>query len=320
MLPKDGGVDRSAWVFCVLTAFHRHLKRREIYAEASTRWRDPRAQLLAGERWERAKGAALTDLQLSEDPSALLAEQSAALDAALRDLAAQVSAGTVDATVDGEGRLHLPKLSAIPEPPSLTDLRKRVSAMLPRVDLPEVILEVMGWVPEFTAAFTLASGGRTRLDDLHVSVAACLTAQALNIGYAPVAKKGTPALEPARLAHVSRAYLSAEAYSKANALLIDAQAGIPFAQVLGGGLVAAIDGMRFVVPVPSVYARPNRKYFGPKRGVTWLNATPSPASMTATSATWSRPWRTPRAAASSHSPTGRYGTTRARGGRGTRDS
>lgn len=29
--------------------------------------------------------------------------------------------------------------------------------------------------------------------------------------------------------------------------------------------------MRFVVPVPSIYARPNRKYFGPKRGVTWLN-------------------------------------------------
>lgn len=57
--------------------------------------------------------------------------------------------------------------------------------MLPRVGLPEVILEVMGWVPEFTAAFIVASGGRTRLDDLHVSVAACLTAQALNIGYAP---------------------------------------------------------------------------------------------------------------------------------------
>jgi TnpA family transposase len=271
VLPKDGGVDRSAWVFCVLTAFHRHLKRREIYAESSTRWRDPRAQLLTGERWERAKGPALTDLQLSEDPSALLAERSRALDAALRDLdAAQVSASTVDATVDGDGRLHLPKLSAIPEPPSLVDLRKRVSAMLPRVDLPEVILEVMAWVPEFTAAFTLASGGQTRLDDPHVSVAACLTAQALNIGYAPVAKKGTPALEPARLAHVSRAYLSAGAFSKA-CPLIEAQAGIPFAQVLGGGLVAAIDGMRFVVPVPSVYARLNRKYFGPKRGVTWLN-------------------------------------------------
>ncbi len=29
--------------------------------------------------------------------------------------------------------------------------------------------------------------------------------------------------------------------------------------------------MRFVVPVPSIYARPNRKYFGTKKGITWLN-------------------------------------------------
>ena len=71
--------------------FHRHLRRREIYAEASSRWRDPRAQLLTGEEWERKKGPALTDLQLREDPDALLAEQGRALDAALRDVAAQVS-------------------------------------------------------------------------------------------------------------------------------------------------------------------------------------------------------------------------------------
>ena len=271
VLPGDGGVDRSAWVFCVLTAFHRHLRRREIYAESSTRWRDPRAQLLAGDKLARAKETVLADLQLDEDPGGLLAEQSRALDAALRDVAAQVSAGSIEATVDDQGRLHLPHLSAIPDPPSLVDLRRRVAAMLPRVDLPEVILEVMGWVPEFTAAFTPVSGGRSRLDDLHVSVAACLTAQALNIGYAPVAKRGAPPLEPARLAHVAGSYLSAEAFSRANRPLVEAQAGIPFAQALGGGLVAAIDGMRFVVPVPSVYARPNRKYFGPKRGVTWLN-------------------------------------------------
>ena len=29
--------------------------------------------------------------------------------------------------------------------------------------------------------------------------------------------------------------------------------------------------MRFVVPVPTIYARPNRKFFGPKRGITWLS-------------------------------------------------
>jgi len=138
-----------------------------------------------------------------------------------------------------------------------------VAAMLPRVDLPEVILEVMAWVPAFTAAFTSVSGGRTRLEDLHVSVAACLTAQALNIGYAPVAKRGVPALEPDRLAHVSRAYLSAETFSLANAPLIDAQAGIPFARALGGGLVAAIDGMRFVVPSPASTPAPTASTSAP---------------------------------------------------------
>ena len=147
VLPKPGGIDRNAYVFCVLAAFHRHLRRREIYAGASSRWRDPRAQLLAGEEWERKKGPALTDLQLREDSDALLAEQARALDAALRDVAAQVSAGTIDAQVDDQGRLHVSRLTAIPEPPSLVDLRKRVAAMLPRVDLPEVILEVMAWVP-----------------------------------------------------------------------------------------------------------------------------------------------------------------------------
>jgi hypothetical protein len=39
----------------------------------------------------------------------------------------------------------------------------------------------------------------------------------------------------------------------------------------GGGLVTGIDGMRFVVPVRSIHARPNPKYFGRRRGATWLN-------------------------------------------------
>nr|WP_307129258.1 Tn3 family transposase [Streptomyces aurantiacus] len=35
-------------------------------------------------------------------------------------------------------------------------------------------------------------------------------------------------------------------------------------------MFASLDVLRFVVPVPSVYARPNRKRFG-RRGATWLN-------------------------------------------------
>ncbi|MGH9156718.1 MAG: DUF4158 domain-containing protein, partial [Acidimicrobiales bacterium] len=38
VFPSGGGVDRNAYVFCVLTEFHRRLRRRDVYAERSTRW------------------------------------------------------------------------------------------------------------------------------------------------------------------------------------------------------------------------------------------------------------------------------------------
>ncbi|MCT9932247.1 transposase [Planotetraspora sp. A-T 1434] len=72
------------------------------------------------------------------------------------------------------------------------------------MELPEAILEVMLWVPELAEAFTAVSRGRSRLKDLPISIAACLTAHSLNVGYRPIAKKGIEALERSRLSHVSR--------------------------------------------------------------------------------------------------------------------
>jgi len=53
--------------------------------------------------------------------------------------------------------------------------------------------------------------------------------------------------------------------------MVDAQADIPLAQAWGGGDVASADGLRFVVPVRTLNAGPNPRYFGTGRGVTYLN-------------------------------------------------
>ncbi|QKW36176.1 Tn3 family transposase [Actinomadura sp. NAK00032] len=267
----DGSVNRHAYAFCVLERFWRALKRREIYAEASTKWRNPQAELLEGPPWEAVRPDALTALSLPADPDALLAEHSATLDAALMEVGGRLVANP-DVRVDGAGKIHLTGVKAIEEPPSLVDLRARTTAMLPRVELPEVILEVMSWVPELAEAFTAVSGGRSRLKDLPISIAACLTAHSLNVGYRPIAKKGVEALERSRLSHVYQNYFRPETLSLANVPLVEMQANLPLAQAWGGGLVAAVDGMRFVVPVPAAFARPNRKFFGSRRGMTWLNA------------------------------------------------
>ena len=267
----DGAVSRHAYAFCVLEQFWRGLKRRDIYADASTRWRNPQARLLEGQAWTAIRADVLTTLGLPGDPGALLAGHAQALDAAYREVGGRLAVNT-EVSIGDDGKIHLTGVKAIEEPPSLVDLRSRTAAMLPRVDLPEVILEVMSWAPELAEAFTPVSGGRSRLDDLPVSVAACLAAHAMNIGYRPIAKKGVPALERARLSHVFQNYVRPETLAAANAPLVARQAGLLLAQAWGGGLVAAVDGMRFVVPVPAAFARPNRKFFGSKRGMTWLNA------------------------------------------------
>ena len=64
----DKTADRNAYTLCVLEQFWRHLKRREIYADASTRWRNPQARLLAGDAWELVRDDVLTTLGLPAAP------------------------------------------------------------------------------------------------------------------------------------------------------------------------------------------------------------------------------------------------------------
>jgi TnpA family transposase len=79
------------------------------------------------------------------------------------------------------------------------------------------------------------------------------------------------ALRRDRLLWVDQNYVRDETLIAANAILVAAQNRIALARTWGGGDVASADGMRFVVPVRTVHAAPNPKYFNRGRGVTWYN-------------------------------------------------
>ena len=186
-----GAVDRDAYVVCVLEALHRALGRRDVYARPSHRWADPRALLLDGQRWEGVREDVLAGLSLTDPAPAHLARQLITLDAAWKQTAARLGEAGDDARArvvpgpNGRARLVVDHLDALDEPDSLVWLRATAQTMMPRVDLPELLLEVHAWT---------------------------------------------------------------------------------------GFLVASVDGLRFVVPVRTINAGPSPKYFGDKRGITWLNA------------------------------------------------
>jgi len=64
-----------------------------------------------------------------------------------------------------------------------------------------------------------------------------------------------------------------ETIAAANGRLVEAQNSIALARTWGGGEVASADGLRFVVPVRTLHAGHNRKYFGASRGITYYNFT-----------------------------------------------
>ena len=84
----------------------------------------------------------------------------------------------------------------------------------------------------------------------------------MNVGFKPVTSPGVEALTRDRLHPVDQNYVRLETLTAANVALVQAQAEVPLAQTWGGGLLASVDGIRFVVPVRTIHARPNPKYFG----------------------------------------------------------
>ncbi|MCP4304390.1 MAG: Tn3 family transposase, partial [bacterium] len=272
VLSKDDGIDRSAYTLCVLERLQDSLRRRDLYVTASDRWNDPRTKLLHGEQWRAKRGQICRSLKRPLDPKRVLPRLQKQLDEAYRQTLEHLPNNeAVSIDEDNEERpLRLSNLDKVDEPESLIVLREQVTARLPRVDLPELLLEIH-LRTGFAEAFTHISEAQSRVEDLPISVCAVLLAEACNIGLEPLVRGDNPALTRNRLGWVQQNYVRTETLIEANARLVECQTNNPLAQQWGGGEVASADGMRFVVPVHTLHAGPNPKYFGVGRGVTWYN-------------------------------------------------
>jgi TnpA family transposase len=270
----DKTVDRRAYTFCALQAMHAAYKRRDLFVVPSQRWGDPRSQLLTAEAWQSQRTQVCRMLRLHEQPAPVLERIGQELDEAYHRTAENLPSNEAVHIERAHGRheLVLSGLDKLDEPPSLVALKTLVAQRLPRVELPELLLEVQAWTG-FASDFTHVNEHGARADDLPISVCAALLAEARNVGLEPLVRPEIPALTRARLAWIQQNYLRADTITNANARLVDAHAALPLTKALGSTELASADGLRFVVPVRSVHAAANPKYFGRGKGVTYINYT-----------------------------------------------
>ena len=274
VLSDDHQVDRRAYTLCVVEQLQDRLRRRDTFVPRSDRWGDPRSKLLPASEWKRVRAQVSRGLRRQEHAGPELRALRVQLDEAYRRTAEHLPTNHAVRLEPKDGRdaLILTGLDDLEEPASLQALRHQVEAMLPRVDLPGILLQIHARTG-FAHEFTHISEGEARVTDLPVSICAVLMAEACNIGLEPVTRPDVPALTRGRLSWIQQSYLRAETLIRANARLVEAQTRIPLAQTWGGGEVASADGLRFVVPVRTLNAGPNPKYFSVGRGVTYYNFT-----------------------------------------------
>src|ERR1700686_254026 len=287
---KDSSVDIHAYTFCVLDQLVTALHRRDVFTKPSWRYADPRANLLGESEWEAMRPVVCRTLGLSAQPQPVLDALRAELDRTYREVAQRLpnNPAVRFEKINGKEELILSPLEKLEEPVSLVKLREAVAARLPRVDIPEIMVAIAARTG-FAEAFTHLTERTARVTDLTTSVCAVLTAEACNTGPEPFIRYDNPALRRDRLAWVKQNYVRDDTLTAANAKLVSAQNRIALAHVWGGGEVASADGMRFVVPIRTVHAGPNPKYFGQLKGVTWynllsdqftgLNAIPTPGTL-----------------------------------------
>jgi TnpA family transposase len=269
---SDGTIDRKAYVFCCLDRLRSALRRRDLFVAPSFRYADARIGLLSGPAWESARLTVCRSLGHSLSAEETIKGLSQQLDQTYGQVIAKLSSNPLARIerVNGKDDLVLTAPEKLDEPASLIQLRNEVAARLPRVDLPEILLEIAART-DFTAKFTHISERASRAADLPISLCAVLIAEACNIGMEPLTRNDVPALRRSRLSWVSQNFTRNETLTEANASLVAAQNSIPLVHFWGGGEVASADGLRFVVPVRTIHAGPNPKYFGYERGVTYYN-------------------------------------------------
>ncbi len=269
---KEGRVTKRGYTLCFLDKLQDNLRRRDVYVEYSDRWGDPRAKLLQGQKWQTTRIQICRSLGHPQHPDEAITGLAHQLDTTYRQVAANF-ADNQAVKLDMSGKhpaLTVSHFDKLAESPSLAQLSQQVDNLMPRVDLTELLLEIHAHTG-FADEFTHVSEANARADSLSISICAVLLAEACNIGLEPLIKHQIPALTRHRLNWVKQNYLRAETLVKANAKLVDYQSSLPLAKKWGGGEVVSADGMRFVAPVRTLNAGPNRKYFGSSRGITWYN-------------------------------------------------
>jgi TnpA family transposase len=237
---KDNGIDRRYYELCVFSELKNVLRSGDVWVENSRQFKEFNAYLIPVTKFETLKQNNELPLNIVQNCNLYLEERLKLLEEKLEQVNKLAAAGKLpDAIIDESGLKITPLDAVIPE--KAKDFIAQATALLPRVKITELLLEVDAWT-NFTEQF-IHQKTRDVAEDKNLLLTVILS-DAINLGLSKMSES-CPGTNYSKLAWLQSWHIRDETYSAALAELTNAQLKNPFAKHWGNGTTSSSDAQYF---------------------------------------------------------------------------
>jgi hypothetical protein len=236
----DGTIDRRYYELCVLSELRDRLRAGDVWVTGSRQYKSYEERLISTETLEKLRQSGDLPIAVEANFERFIAARRTLLDERMTAVDARAAEGKLPDVTLTKGVL---KISPIEKstPPEAEALAARLYAMLPRIRITDLLVEVATWTL-FPDCFTHLRTGETAADNQILM--AGLLADGLNLGLTRMAEACSIG-SLGQLAWTSDWHIRDETYHLALRCLVNQQQREPFAEHFGSGMASSSDGQFF---------------------------------------------------------------------------
>lgn len=235
---KGTDIDRRYYELCVLSELKNVLRSGDAWVEGSRQFKDFNTYLIPLDKFTELKQN--NQLVLPIDCNQYLQECLALLEKQLVKVNKLAAEDALPDAIMTASRLKITPIEAI-IPDNAKHFVNQDTALLPRVKITELLLEVDQWT-NFTQYFSHLKSGDCSEDKTLLLTA--ILADGINLWLSKMSES-CPGITYAKLAWLQAWHIRDDTYSVALAVLTNVQFKPPFAAHLGDGTTSSSDGQRF---------------------------------------------------------------------------
>jgi len=233
------GLNRRFYELCVLSELSNALRSGDLWVVGSRQFKDFDQYLLPAAAFKRVRTTGLP-IAVTDEATAYVERRTTQLTDTLAAVERLAAEGQLpDATIE-HGTLKVKPLeNAVPE--EVSELTRGAYALVPRVKITDLLVEVDTWCG-FTKHFTHLKSEEPAKNRTLLLTA--VLADAINLGIARMAD-ACPGVSVGKLGRVNTLYIRDETYAKARAEIINYHHDLAFALHFGPGSTSSSDGQSF---------------------------------------------------------------------------